>query len=145
MTPQEFQAPMDRLISQFGKSAYSPARIELIAAEVKHMPGSWWKRTVDRFLGEFRQAPLMPEVREAIAKERERGWDAQKVIPLNAWQEPRNARCGYCRDLGYLLAFDKSAEVKAPYAFKCNCEIGRRSRHAFPEWEQSDQFKWEIR
>ncbi len=78
MTLPEFQTHMGRLIEQFGKASYSQARVELIWGEVQNLDSFWWKITVNRFLGESRHAPLMPEIREAIAKERERMWEAQK-------------------------------------------------------------------
>lgn len=78
MTLSEFQNQMQRLIEQFGKSAYSQARTELVWREVKELNPRWWECTVDRLLGECRQPPLMHEFREDISKERERLWTIEK-------------------------------------------------------------------
>jgi hypothetical protein len=79
MTLVEFQNQMQRLIEQFGKNAYSQGRAELVWREVKDLQPRWWERTVDHLLGECRQAPLMPEFRDAISKERERLWHYEKA------------------------------------------------------------------
>lgn len=78
MTEPEFQTHMNRLVVQFGKGAYSQERVTLFWRELQSLSGEWWGRTVDSFLGECRQAPLMPEVREAASRERERIRQIQK-------------------------------------------------------------------
>jgi hypothetical protein len=142
VTKEEFQREMDRLASNF-RNAYSPARQELIAKEVKDLSAPWWKRTVDRFIGEFRQAPLLPEIREAIAGERERLWDLQKKVPLNQiWEGTKIVNCGRCFDTGHVLA--RRIGEKTPFAFICDCEFGRKCRDNMPPWEQMNQGEWEI-
>lgn len=83
MTEQEFQRDMGRLIEQFGKPVYSQARVALIWREVRDMTSFWWERTVDRLIGECRQAPLVPEVREEVSRERERNWAGEKAKNRN--------------------------------------------------------------
>jgi hypothetical protein len=61
---------MNRLREQW-RSAYSDARIALIWREVQHMSPQTWSGLVDRFLGEATHAPLIPAIREAMAKDRE--------------------------------------------------------------------------
>lgn len=78
MTALEFKAEMDRLVGQFGRAVYSEARMHLIFRQVAHLPASWWKRAVDKFLLEARQAPLLPEISAEIAREREREWTRLK-------------------------------------------------------------------
>lgn len=72
MIDEQFQFQMNRLITQFGKSSYSTERIKLICREVRGLSALWFEKLVDQFIGECRHAPLLPEFREEIAKERER-------------------------------------------------------------------------
>lgn len=72
MTQQEFQTQVMRLIETFGKQAYGTERVALIWREVRDFSGQWWSRAVDQFIGDCRQAPLLKEIRELAAMERER-------------------------------------------------------------------------
>lgn len=74
----EFTQQLNRVASTFGKNAYGDERIQLIWREVKDLSSNWMVKTVDRFIGECRHAPLMPEFREEISKERERLWQFEK-------------------------------------------------------------------
>lgn len=78
MTEPEFQSNMMRLINQFGKAAYPAERSQIIWSTVRYLPGDWWRRSVDKWIGECRQAPLMPEIREEMSSERERDWSNEK-------------------------------------------------------------------
>lgn len=78
MNQIEFQVQMSRLIDQFGKHSYGTERVALVWEEVKEFNPQWFKKTVDKFIGEFRNAPLMPDFREEISKERERLWHLEK-------------------------------------------------------------------
>jgi hypothetical protein len=78
MTHEVFSNHMNRLCTQFGKTAYSTERAALIWREVQHLDGAWWGKTVDRLLGECRQPPLLPEIREFISREREKTWMGEK-------------------------------------------------------------------
>lgn len=78
MNIQEFNTQMQRLVSNFGKNSYPDEKARLIWGEVRDFQGSWLQRAVDRFIGDFRQAPLVQDFREAAAKERERSWSLQK-------------------------------------------------------------------
>ena len=78
MTTMEFNAEMGRLIQQYGVASYSEARIKVIANEVKDFDVKWWRKAVDKFLGECRYAPLIPDIREAAALERERMYYTRK-------------------------------------------------------------------
>lgn len=79
MTFQEFSRHMQRLVAQFGKNTYSDERIKIIYRELEPFDIDWWGRTVDRFLGESRLAPLMTEIRAEISLERERRNSIQKA------------------------------------------------------------------
>jgi hypothetical protein len=74
----EFTLQMNRIASTFGKNAYGDERVQIIWREVKDFSTEWMIKTVDRFIGELRQAPLMPEFREEIAREREKLWQVEK-------------------------------------------------------------------
>jgi hypothetical protein len=74
VTEQEFQTQMNRLAEAFGKQAYSTERVRLIWREVSALSAQWWAGVVDQLIGNCRQAPLLPEIREACSQERERLW-----------------------------------------------------------------------
>lgn len=78
MNEPQFQAQMSRLIETFGVAAYKPERVRLIWREVNQRSAEWFTRLVDRFVGSSRQAPLLPEFRDAAAEEAEREWASQK-------------------------------------------------------------------
>lgn len=78
MTLPEFQSQLNRLIEQFGKSAYSQPRAELIWREVKDFSRFWWEKTVDHLLLTCRVPPLHPEFGPLISDERERIYKIEK-------------------------------------------------------------------
>lgn len=78
MTSHEFNTQINRLKDCFTDRSYSDERMKVIWREVQDLDGKWFAKVVDRFIGECRQAPLMTEFREEIAKERERLWELQK-------------------------------------------------------------------
>lgn len=69
---------MQRLVSQFGSQFYSEERIKLFYNEVSSLDAASWRAIVDRFIAEFRHAPILPEIREAISLEREKRWATEK-------------------------------------------------------------------
>lgn len=79
MNFHEFSIGMQRLVSQFGKAAYGDERVKLIFREVEFLPAASWSRIVDKFLGEARMPPLLPEFRTEISLERERLHRAEKA------------------------------------------------------------------
>lgn len=128
MTPDEFHIEMSRLVEQW-KGSYSDARQRLIAQEVKHMPAGWWKRAVDSLLSECRQAPLLPEIRELMAIERERS----KVIQSNDLR-PKSG-CRSCHGNGVYLCAHR--EQLGFWAFRCHCDAGERDlRRHIPQFKQ---------
>jgi hypothetical protein len=62
MTESEFLSQMSRLISTFGKVAYSTERATLVWRLVKDLPAEWFEATCDEFIGSMRQAPLIPDL-----------------------------------------------------------------------------------
>lgn len=78
MNLNHFQTQINRLAETYGGQHYKRERIELIWREVGSFPDSWLTRTVDRFIGELRQPPLVSEFREEASKERERSWSREK-------------------------------------------------------------------
>lgn len=78
MSPSEFNVEMNRLVSQFGKAAYSPERANIIWNEVRSVEGRVFKRIVDELIGNSRYAPLISDFREKLALDRERSWGNEK-------------------------------------------------------------------
>jgi hypothetical protein len=77
MSNAHFQIQIGRL-SERWRGTYVPSLIELIWREVKELPDSWLTKTIDDLIGNSRQAPLLPDFRERISLERERGWRSEK-------------------------------------------------------------------
>lgn len=77
MTESQFVSQMGRLERQFGK--FGPERGSILWREVKDFSEPWFSKVIDKFIGECRQAPLLPDFREEIAKERERLWSLEKI------------------------------------------------------------------
>lgn len=67
-----FKHQMNRLADTFGANQYKTERVQVIWKAVKDLSDAWLTKTVDYFVGYFRQAPLMQEFEEEISKERER-------------------------------------------------------------------------
>lgn len=143
MTPQHFQAEINRMASVFTPAAFAKERRDLIWKECGNLSDDVFTRIVNRLIGECRQAPLVPDFREAAAYERERIWEAQKVIPLRT-PEGENWRCGICRGSGAVLARRKGAPMAGPYAFKCGCSIGSRDMRALPRWDSNLLNAYEV-
>jgi hypothetical protein len=72
MTFADFQEHMARLVAQFGSQAYSTERLKLFYRELQGTDVRVWERVVDTLLGEARYAPMLPEIREHVSRERER-------------------------------------------------------------------------
>lgn len=78
MDQQQFQRQMSRLSDTFGANSYKDERIKILWREIQDFSIEWLARTVDHFIGSCRHAPLMPEFREELSKERERMHSVQK-------------------------------------------------------------------
>ncbi len=141
MTPVEFNNQMTRLIRNFGKNAYSEERGALIWREVQHLSAVWLENTVDRFIGDCKYAPLLPEFREAIAKEREYQ-HSQKRETIES-SIPHKYDCTFCKDVGVYIC--EQVGTGAPYAFRCHCIKGEQdSRKNIPQYKKAHEkeFKW---
>lgn len=71
MTNATFATQVDRLRERFGRQTYSQEFVKLLWREFEQLPDPWLIKTVDRFIGDSRHAPLMPEFREQAAVWRE--------------------------------------------------------------------------
>jgi hypothetical protein len=98
MNETHFQAQLDRLKATFGPNAYSKERVALIWREVRHLNEFTFVRIMDELLGSCRHPPLVPEFRDAMARERERACQDQKVMHRreteNAWPDENQLAFG---------------------------------------------------
>lgn len=78
MNQQEFVTQIDRLKNVYGDRNYSDERVKAIFGMVKAESGYWWARAVETLLLTHRQPPLMPEIGEMLAVERERRYEREK-------------------------------------------------------------------
>jgi hypothetical protein len=96
MTLPEFSKEMDRLVDCFGAKNYPLSRLELIQGEVRGVGAQTWKRVVDKLIGECAFAPLLPQIREALAVERERAHNYERIERQReaetAWQSGEEIR-----------------------------------------------------
>src|SRR3954462_10986965 len=97
MNLQEFDSQVNRLRDTFGDRSYPDERVKIIWREVQSLGRAWFERTIDRLIGEFRKAPMLPDIRFLIAEERERHRQTEKLRDTVAgWQVPVNPRCSQC-------------------------------------------------
>jgi hypothetical protein len=73
-----FSRQMSRLSDTFGGNHYKDERIKIIWGNVKDLSHGWFSNVVNYFIGNSRQAPLMPEFNDEISKERERLYRIEK-------------------------------------------------------------------
>lgn len=79
MNPQHFKIQVTRLLNTFGKAAYPDERVNLMWRELSGLPDESWTRMVDTLIADHRFAPLMPEIRDLAAIEREKAWAIEKA------------------------------------------------------------------
>lgn len=121
MTFEQFQLQMDRLGQTFGANHYKPDRTMIIWKEFRDLPEGWMRATVDRFIGEMRQAPLLAEFRTALVMDRDRG-RAPGGVALKPEVDPSRIKCFFCGDNGVYIALH--CETRDPFAFRCHCDRG---------------------
>lgn len=145
MRPEHFQAQMNRLAETFGGQHYKRERVELIWREIGSFHDSWLTRTIDRFIGELRQAPLVSEFRDAASQERERQRETQKQQEKES--VARDYRfsyaCDYCKDNGVYVAIHNTE--KSLYGFRCHCVRGEQDpRTQIPQFKAAHApcFTW---
>jgi hypothetical protein len=85
MKHDEFAKQIDRLIVQFGKQSYSEERAALIWKEMFHIDAHEMEKVVDKFIGEFRHAPLLTDFRDELAKNREQKREKDKEREAQPW------------------------------------------------------------
>lgn len=119
MDRTHFLLQVKRLHNTYGPKSYNEERGELLWREVQDLSNYWMTKAVDLFVGSHRQAPLLPEFREEIAKERERLWREKKSKKgeVDFDCAIANYSCDDCRGTGMYLDQDN-------YAFRCHCPAG---------------------
>jgi hypothetical protein len=75
----EYKQQIARLRSVYGDRNYPDERVMVLWGEVKEFPFFWFKKIVDRFIGESLKPPMLPEFRTEAAKERERQREKEKT------------------------------------------------------------------
>lgn len=130
MTKDQFMLQASRLLENFGSSSIGKERLRMFFREVENLSPEWWTNVVDRWIGELRSAPMLPDVRELANVERERLRQIEKAKesqnPL-----PASPACSYCQDVGVFNCSRKGHE--GLWSFRCHCERGQRDpRKALP-------------
>lgn len=138
MTSVEFNTQMDRLIDSYPKGAYPPERIKQIWQAVAEFPQQVFAKIIDELIGSHRQAPLLPEIRTELAKERE------KLVQQNRHQSEDYAKvqylCDYCRGCGVYLCGKKGQN--GVWAFRCHCSRGCSDpRKAIPQFKRDHELQ----
>jgi hypothetical protein len=131
---EHFRKESSKLIDTFGKSAYSATRLDLIFRLVKDMPDAWLTKTIDKFCGECRQAPLIPEFREEVNLELRRQHDLRKSS-VSVDNRPYRSNCFDCEGTGVLTAIqsiNERGDNLGAYAYRCPCEAGHRDVRNWP-------------
>lgn len=146
MTHEQFQKHMDRLANSYPKGAYPPERVTSIGKMVMREQAEWWDRAVTQLIDTCRQAPMRADINDLLLLERERTWSKRKHQPIPD-AAPRGS-CSDCKGVGLVMcahkpnveamkADEKGHTAFAPYAFKCDCDIGRQDPRSFPTFDAS--------
>lgn len=72
MKHSNFEMQLDRLRERFGKQTYTAEFVKILWREVSNLADSDFICMVDRFIGDSRQAPIMPDFRDALSFIREK-------------------------------------------------------------------------
>jgi hypothetical protein len=78
MIENDFKTEINRLVDTYGKTSFGTERLRLIWLEVQDLPGPWFRGVVSGMIGGLRQAPMVPDFRDAAASERERTRQAER-------------------------------------------------------------------
>lgn len=136
MTAEYFQVHMNRLANAFGQQYYKQERTEIIWKAIRSLPDKMFSSIVDQLIASERQAPLLPQILDAIDKQRQGGYDPAKDRKKTYWERD-TYECSKCRDCGVLVAMNLND--KQIYGFRCDCESGQLdTRKALPMWGE----KW---
>lgn len=123
MNRGHFDKQIDRLRETFGAQHYRDERVGLIIVEVRDMADEWMTRACNLFIGEFRQAPLLPDFRAEKSKEMERQHNLKKREPIKFDEKPiTHIHCDQCA--GYGVYFDKEFGGTTI----CPCGIKKRGK-----------------
>lgn len=79
MTLQEFVPGMERLRTVYGEKLYPEERIKAFFDELRGIDPKLWASVVDRLVKEESRPPMMKEIRMAIAAEKERHREVEKI------------------------------------------------------------------
>jgi len=132
---------MTRLQNTYGKAAFSTERCTLIWKEVGEIPDHWMSRIVDKFIGDSKQSPMIPDFREEIS--RYRSWENEKRKNLEQCvrtDEDSEKECNYCFAKGYYFTWKKSAKMF--YIFKCHCNYGIKDEKKFPQFREEYRYDY---
>lgn len=80
MNENEFKVEIDRLKNVYGDKSYTTERLKIMWRQVKDFRADWFKKVIDELIGTCRLPPLMTELAEHVARERERVWKIEKEV-----------------------------------------------------------------
>lgn len=79
MIEVEFKSEMQKLIERFGNKAYTEQFTKILWKEVSVLPRNAFAYMIEKAIGEFRQAPLLPEFRAMHSEYRENLARSEKI------------------------------------------------------------------
>lgn len=111
MTTSEFDEQVKRLRAVFGDKAYPDERVVTFWDAVRDMEGYWFKKRVTDWVGSAKP-PMLPEIREAVALERERLWSLKKSQhSAEASESFRLYESGECGEIAQAIARRSRGEM----------------------------------
>jgi hypothetical protein len=126
MDKKHFYSEMKKIAETFGTKTYGDVRVELIWAEVQMLSNEWMSKVANYFIGYHRQAPLLTEFKEEIAKENERQWKLRKEQTIDFQSSDVDKYfCVDCMNTGLVFGADN-------YMFKCHCAHGSKRVENYP-------------
>ena len=120
MDKETFIEGLNRLKNQYGEKFYGPDRVRVILEATRELNNTQWLKVVDSLIGEFRQAPLITDIRNVT-----------RPFLIDPLQKKENV-CRPCDTTGFIYHFEKKIsawgyEVKERSVSPCpNCERGKQ-------------------
>lgn len=124
MNQEVFKEQIERLKEVYdtrGASAYPEARVKVLFGAIKHMPDHWVETTVNDFIGDSRQPPLVGDFKRKVLEYEERKPEIFS-LPSGPRPEASHTECRDCGGGGYATREDANGYR---FVMLCHCSSGR--------------------
>jgi len=117
VTLDEFKIQLKRLKDQFGEKTYSDERAAVLFQSLKQIFLDRFKAAVDYLLLNERQAPMLPQIWNAINSAKQSEEAVRNMLPTR-----EESSCQSCYGGGYMFSKDDHGYE---YISRCHCATGK--------------------